>query len=212
MSNPPDEFDAARTVVETLKPFEQTKQKLIFRWASESLGIFESLPPSAILPPDSLESAPKAAPEAPRAPKSDVSANIKSFVESKNPKNDVQFAATIAYFHQFVAPTDTRKDEISGEDLLDACRKVGRTRFTNPTQTLINAHALGLLDKGSTRGYYRINAVGENLVAMTLPETPPAATSSTSKKKPGRKSRQEIPKKRATPKTKTKAKPPTQKK
>jgi len=41
--------------------------------------------------------------------------------------------------------------------------------MTNPTSTLNNALRSGYLDKGSKRGTFRINAVGENLVAMTLP-------------------------------------------
>jgi hypothetical protein len=37
-------------------------------------------------------------------------------------------------------------------------------------QTLLNAHNLGLLDKGTEKATFSINSVGENLVAMTLPD------------------------------------------
>ena len=42
--------------------------------------------------------------------------------------------------------------------------------FTRPAQTLVNAHYQGYLEKGTQRGTYVINTVGENLVAMALPE------------------------------------------
>ena len=46
----------------------------------------------------------------------------------------------------------------------------GRDRFGNPLQTLNNAHTLGLLDRGPEKGTFVINSVGENLVAMILPD------------------------------------------
>ena len=104
-------------------------------------------------------------PSPPVAPAQD----IKSFVAKKKPHNDIQFAATVAYYFQFEAPPSERKESINGEDLQEACRKAGRTRFSKPGNTLKNAHTLGLLDRTGERGYYSVNTVGENLVAMTLP-------------------------------------------
>src|SRR5205823_4680019 len=84
------------------------------------------------------------------------------------PRSDVQFAATVAYYYRFLAPEPERKAVISEGDLLDACRKVGRERPTQPYMTLANAFNAGLLDRPE-KGVFSINAVGENLVAMTLP-------------------------------------------
>src|SRR5262249_54251804 len=95
--------------------------------------------------------------------------DIKSFIAAKNPAKDVQFAAVVAYYYRFEAPPAERKDAINQTDLQEAARKAGRQRFGRPIQTLNNAHKLGLLDKGSERGTFTINSVGENLVAMTLP-------------------------------------------
>lgn len=85
---------------------------------------------------------------------------------AKQPKNDTQFAAVVAYYYQFEATE--RKDAISKEDLLAACRLVGRDRPPAPEQTLRNAMNAGLLDSAD-RGTFAINSVGENLVAVTLP-------------------------------------------
>lgn len=83
-------------------------------------------------------------------------------------KSDNQFAAAVAYYYKFEAPEASRKDTITAEDLVEACRMVQRKRPSSPAQVLINTLAQGLLDK-SERGQYRLNSVGENLVAMVLP-------------------------------------------
>jgi hypothetical protein len=77
-------------------------------------------------------------------PGAGASTSIKAFIAEKRPRSDVQ-----------------------------STRKAGRERFANPLQTLSNAHKLGLLDRGSERGTFLINSVGENLVAMTLPDGEP---------------------------------------
>ena len=88
----------------------------------------------------------------------------------------MHFAAVVAYYHRFHAPEGERKTTINAEDLQDACRKADRERLTRQGQTLINAYHAGLLDR-SGRGEFGINSVGENLVAMALPE-PADGTSS----------------------------------
>lgn len=95
--------------------------------------------------------------------------DIKTFIAAKKPGRDIQFAAAVAYYYRFEAPAAERKEVINKDDLQEATRKAGRERFGNPQQTLNNAHTLGLLDRGSEKGTFTINSVGENLVAMTLP-------------------------------------------
>jgi hypothetical protein len=86
----------------------------------------------------------------------------------------VQFAATVAYYYRFEAPPANRGETINGDTLQEAARLAGRTRLSNPAQTLRNAKNLGYLDGGSP-GEFAINSVGENLVAMTLPGNSEAA-------------------------------------
>ena len=173
MSVPADKYEATRTVVETIKSFDAKEQEMIFRWAAESLGLPQPFGATSV--------APHAAPSqtgaviSPVAPvHSAAQANagsgqdIKSFVAAKSPRSDVQFAATIAYYYQFLAPEAEKKTSITQEDLLDACRRVDWQRPAKPYLTLNNAFHSGLLDRPE-KGAFSINSVGENLVAMTLP-------------------------------------------
>ena len=112
--------------------------------------------------------------------------DLKSFVIDKNPSSDMQFAAVIAYYYKFEAPINERKDSINSEVLQNATRLAGRTRLTKPVQTLVNTSFNGLLDKADEKGSYKINTVGENLVAMTLPQS--AKSNSSNPKQRNRKS------------------------
>jgi hypothetical protein len=54
-----------------------------------------------------LPVAPARLPEQPGSPQLPASGkDLKTFVTAKNPRSDVQFAATVAYFHRFEAPPD----------------------------------------------------------------------------------------------------------
>lgn len=158
-----NEFDAAKTIVEALKGLDQDQQDRAIRFASESVGLHSgSTRSNAGGRP--LSGVPDATPLA--SPLQQV--DIKQFVDSKSPRSDQQFATVVAYFYRFEAPEDQRKDAINSKDLNDAARLVGRKRPADATSTLNNAKNSGYLDSVG-KGNFEINSVGENLVAITLP-------------------------------------------
>jgi hypothetical protein len=195
MSDPKtlDDLDAVRTIVETLKHFKQEEQQRILRWVSEKTGLFLNVP--ATVPPAGHSSS--GAPPLPtqNATKPDslqtAKQDLRSFVEQKSPRSDVQFAATVAYYLRFEAPASEKKEYVTKEDLQEACRKANRGRLINPYQTLMNAHNMGLVDKGPEKATFVINTVGENLVAMSLPDN----GASGSKQKVAKKSARPVAKK-----------------
>ena len=178
-----DDLEAVRAVVTALVPFNSDDQERILRWAREKLGLPTGSPQNAELPAktgsqSSTEAIPGGAASAQKR-----RLTIKEFVDQKSPRSDNQFAAVVAYYYRFESPESERKGFITAEDLQDACRKAGRDRLAKPSVTLNNAHSVGLLDRGQ-RGEFTINAVGENLVAMTLP----AAADGSRARKPKRNS------------------------
>jgi hypothetical protein len=174
MSVPKDDLEAVRTIVEAIKDFKPDEQQRIFRWVAEKLSLPLSFTPGApaspstqTLPPESGAATTQR--HAPLLP-SGGAVNIKNFILAKKPRNDVQFAAAVAYYYRFECPQAERKDAIDKDVLQDSTRMAGRDRFASPLTTLNNAHRLGLLDRGAEKGTFTINTVGENLVAMTLPD------------------------------------------
>lgn len=183
MPDPKDDLAAVRTIAEALVGFDAKEQERILRWVREKVGLAVASELS-ILPTGSVVAV------SPTSTPTTAMNDLKSFVLTKKPKSDVQFAAAVAYYYRFVAPSDQRKQEITSTDLQEACRLVGRERFTVPGQTLRNAHNLGLLNKGSEAGSFAINSVGENLVDVALPEDSsgiPKARMKKKKKRAGKK-------------------------
>ncbi len=165
MADKADDLDAVRTIVSALQPFEPGDQRRIIRWSMEKIGLSVATAGEGREAPSSRSNEER---DVTGKPHPTGTRDIRTFISEKNPTTDNQFAAAVAYYYRFEAPESERKDSITAEDLQEACRRVGRHRLNKPSQTLVNAHAVGLVDKAE-RGSYRINAVGENLVAMTLP-------------------------------------------
>ncbi len=170
MTNPePDDLEALKAIVEALKPFKQDDQDRILRWTREKFGL-AAVPyiEGTRLAPEKLvgTSTGGVVPQGQGARTTD----IKSFVNSKNPQSDNQFAATVAYYYQFEAPEAQRKATIIAADVQNATRLAGRNRLGDPAKTLRNALGQGYFDLAA-RGSYTLSTVGENLVAMALPQT-----------------------------------------
>lgn len=177
-----EDFDTAKAVFEKLKDVPAERRTRILTWVAEGLGISLQAPPPAAPAPTSASTVPTTMQAAATHPPPSSVPDIKTFVASKAPKSDVQFAATVAYYYRFEAPPANRRETINGDTLQEAARLAGRTRLSNPAQTLRNAKNLGYLDGGSP-GEFAINSVGENLVAMTLPgNTEPGAKGNRSKR------------------------------
>jgi len=161
MEKPKDDLDAVRIIVQTLESFDKEERERIVRWATEKLGMqLAGITAPRQRYPQELIDRPVG-----------TTTDLKTFIADKAPKHAMYFAATVAYYHKFVAQSDNRKESINKEDLSDAVRKVAwRPGLTNPGQTLINAYSAGLLDKTPERGEYKLNTVGESLVAVILPD------------------------------------------
>jgi hypothetical protein len=167
------DFMAAEEIKAILTGRDQTEQERIIRWVNESLGLL-ALPKrgdmAGVLPSSLPPVSAKTGVETSSAPAHSVKKDIRSFVDEKQPKNDVQFAVVAAYFYRFAATESERKDTITSHDLDNAARQARGYGFKKSVQTLSNARNLGYFDSAG-RGEFKLNAVGENLVAMTLPGT-----------------------------------------
>lgn len=163
------DFMAAEEIKAILHGRDKTEQERIVRWVAESLGLasLPALSPGAAAPATAVAAVSQPHMQVPSGP-TPRAKDIKSFVIEKQPKSDVQFAAVAAYFYRFECPQAARKEVILPKDLDDAGRQARGYSFKNARATLNNAVTLGYFDRAG-EGAFRLNAVGENLVAMTLP-------------------------------------------
>jgi hypothetical protein len=170
-------LDAAQKIVAELQGMTADHQSLALKFAMETLGL--QSPPAY---PQPLHAPPPASRNLATPQTHSLgghSTDIRSFTLLKEPKTDTQFAAVVAYFYQFEAPPDQRKDVIDRETMKHSARLANRKQPPDWRFTLQNARNAGYLESAGD-GNYRLSPVGENLVAITLPGN---ATASVGKKK-----------------------------
>ena len=156
-------LEAAQKIVVELTGMTPEHQKLALKFATETLGL-------PIITTPILGAAPSV--HIMQPPNSDNhaehSTDIRSFKDIKAPKSDRQFAAVVAYFYQFEAKSENRKETIDAETMKEAARLAGWAQVSRWGMTLNNAKNAGYLDAAGT-GKFKLSSVGENLVAITLP-------------------------------------------
>lgn len=158
-------LDAAQKIVAELTGMTPEHQSLALRFATETLGL--KLP--AALSASAAPPAHSSQPIPPHAASADHSTDIRSFTAKKTPKSDQQFAAVVAYFYQFEAKPDNRQEFIDADTMKEAARLAGRPQVQRWNMTLTNAKNAGYLDAAGA-GKFKLSSVGENLVAITLPD------------------------------------------
>jgi hypothetical protein len=169
---------AAQNIVTELHGMTPEHQLLALRFATETLGLKLSSPPAATIQPQIHVQQPILQQPAGGA---EHSTDIRSFTAMKAPKSDQQFTAVVAYFYQFEARPEDRKDIIDADTMKEAARLAGRAQVARWNMTLTNAKNAGYLDSAGN-GKFKLSSVGENLVAITLPGNGGPARSGSARK------------------------------
>lgn len=163
-------LDAAQVIVAELSGLPPEDQKLALRFAAEVLHLPVASVSKPAMPEPGAPAAPLASNKTPTAQSS--STDIRAFTEEKKPQSDQQFAALVAYYYQFIAAPEDHRETIDPEVMKEAARQAGRPQVKRWAMTLTNAKNAGYLDPAGS-GKYKLNAVGENLIAISLPDSSP---------------------------------------
>jgi hypothetical protein len=94
--------------------------------------------------------------------------DIKTLKNEKQPGSAIEMACIVGYFLQNVAQGDERKAAIKGEDIDKYFRQAGYPLPKAKGQLLVDAKSSGYFDSAGV-GAYKLNAVGYNLIAHSLP-------------------------------------------
>lgn len=94
--------------------------------------------------------------------------DIKSLKNEKQPGSAIEMACIVGYFLQNIAPTEEKKAAIKGDDIDTYFRQAGYPLPKAKGQLLVDAKSSGYFDSAGV-GAYKLNAVGYNLVAHSLP-------------------------------------------
>ena len=97
--------------------------------------------------------------------------DIRLLKDEKKPDSALEMACVVAYYLQEHAPAAERKDVVTIDDMKKYFKQAAFPLPKRIEQLLVNARHAGYFDLAD-RGDYRLNAVGYNLAAHSLPRTP----------------------------------------
>ncbi len=164
MSEPVDqEIEAIKVVLAALAPLSEKARASVLDYVTRRLDLTGPVAPATHSAAGSPPLA-AASPGGGAAP----TVHIKDFKDQRRPRSANEMAAVIAYYLANVAPQDQRKQTINQKDV-ETYFKIAT--FPLPRQvraTLPNAKNAGYFDLVGD-GEYKLNAVGHNLVAHSMP-------------------------------------------
>ncbi len=96
--------------------------------------------------------------------------DIRSLKAQKNPRSANEMAALVAFYLSEIAPESERKNFVENSDILRYFKQAGFRLPERPQITLTHAKNAGYLDSAGSRGQYRLNPVGYNLIVHGLPQ------------------------------------------
>ncbi len=155
-------------VISALEPLEEAARLTAIRAACAHLGLQDATISS---PPNPAQPQPQAATTQSPAPAASLAVagqDIRSFKEQKQPSNAIEMACIVAYYLDSLAAPPERASDVTKAQLEKYFKQANFKLPKRMDQVLIDAKAAGYLDSVS-RGRYKLNPVGHNLVVHNLP-------------------------------------------
>lgn len=118
----------------------------------------------------------------------DIPTDIRRLTELKQPQGASEMAAVVAYYLAEAAGPSERKEAVENADMVKYFKQAKFRLPGNTAMMLVNAKNAGYFDSAGA-GQYRLNPVGYNLVAHSLPRSSAAASTPKSRRRPRRKRR-----------------------
>lgn len=160
-------------IVDALNQLEPDGRQTAIQAACSHLGVTLSEVPTRVSVQTALEQTALAAQPQPLGATSTVPGSalrdIRSLKEEKQPSSTAQMACIVAYYLQELAPTRERKDTVKTADIGTYFKQAGYRLPRKLDQVLVDAKGAGYFESVS-RGEYRLNTVGYNLVVHNMPK------------------------------------------
>lgn len=159
------EFDAITAIVRALQPLDEEARSRVLDYSLRRLGLRGVASQAQDSPP--ATGAPIATGHS--ASHTPTVHDIRTLREEKQPKSANEMAALVGFYLAHLAPEADRKSDITAADITKYFHDANFPLPGTPSMTLVHARNAGYFDAGSTKGGYRLNPVGHNLVAHRLP-------------------------------------------
>jgi hypothetical protein len=166
------ELEAISLVIDVLKPLDASERSRVLEYVLKPLEMGALQIPSAI---SGLTASAEVIRAAPRMQ------DIRTLTAEKQPRSTNEMVALIAYYVSELAPEDERSQTVNMGIIRKYFKLAAFPMPRAPSSAIPNAAAAGYLENVS-RGEYRLNPVGYNLVVHGLPRS--SATAPTGKVRP----------------------------
>lgn len=153
------ELDAVKVILEALIPLPESGRVFVLETVERKLNISiqKSSTNTQSISPDNVTNQ-----------QTDQFVDIRTFKDQKSPKSASEMAAVVAYYLQNLAAPNERKEFVTPADM-EKYFKLAKFKLPTKMQfTMPNAKAAGYFES-TKQGEYKLNAIGYNLVAHTLP-------------------------------------------
>lgn len=165
------ELRAIQQVIAALSDLDSEARARAINYVFQRLGIASPAVLAEAGAPGATPTGTEAA--APAAQQGRRQVDIRTFGQEKSPRSANERVAVVGYYLSELAPANERKAEISAADIPKYFKQAGFLLPGHARMTLVNAKNAGYLDAGAERGAYKLNPVGHNLVAHSLPAASP---------------------------------------
>lgn len=178
------ELDAIRSIIGVLTPLDEGERSRVLEYVLKRLQMATIRTPTNSpreIPNSAITETPTRAVR-----------DIRTLTAEKQPRSANEMVALVAYYLSELAPDGERSDTINAETIRRYYKMAGFPLPSVLRNVLPNASAAGYLENVS-RGEYRLNPVGYNLVVHGLPRSsgpgPVAPTSRPARRTAGKKPR-----------------------
>jgi len=178
------ELKSIKAIAMALTPLNKDAQQRVLNYAIQHLGLSSPSQPLAStggVANQGVDAAALIRATASSAVTDQKLVDIRSLKEQKKPTTDIEMATLVAYYMKHAAPEKEPKDEIGTEDIEKYFIQAGYPLPSEKQFTLPNAKKAGYLESTS-RGKYKLNSVGHNLVAHNMPRNHSASVPKAKKK------------------------------
>ncbi|SRR6266581_6970400 len=162
MAGKDKELEAISGIISFLTPLDDAERSRVLEYVLKRLQMATVRAPASS-PRQADESAPAGA-------KSRAIMDIRSLTAEKQPRSANEMVALVAYYLSELAPLDERSDILNLDTIKRYFKIAGFPLPSVLRNVLPNAAAAGYLENVS-RGEYRLNPVGYNLVVHGLPRS-----------------------------------------
>jgi hypothetical protein len=175
LDDPPDladtdpEVTAIHRVIAALGSLDEAARRRVLDYVGRRYGMSTGAGGAAESPHSPFAFAPSPPPRGSGTQVRPPGLDIRSLKEEKQPGSLTEMVALVAYYLREVATPPERKDTITTPDVEKYFKQAGYRLPSRSRMVLVNARNAGYLDPTGETGVYKLNPVGYNLVAHSLP-------------------------------------------